>query len=59
MSKAMTSISFPFWIITQRRDLISLPVEPEGMPGYIAAFTAALDATTFMVERGRRVGSSR
>jgi hypothetical protein len=48
MSKAMASISFPFWLITQRRDLISMPVEPDGMPGEVAAFAA----TTFMVERG-------
>lgn len=43
---------FPFWIVTQRRDLISMPVEPEGMPGYVAAFATAQDATTFMVGRG-------
>ncbi len=29
-----------------------MPVEPVGMPGYIAAFGAAADAANFMVERG-------
>jgi hypothetical protein len=48
----MPVLSFPFWIVMQRRGLISKPVEPVGMPGYIAAFTSAPNAAAFMVERG-------
>jgi hypothetical protein len=48
----MNELTFPLWIVTQRRGVVSLPVEPEGMPGYIAAFTRAEKAATFMSERG-------
>jgi len=47
----MNELAFPFWIVTQRCGLISQPVEPEGMPGFIAAFTTAESAASFMVER--------
>ena len=43
---------FPFWIVTQRRGLLSRPVEPDGTPGFIAAFTTAEKAASFMVSRG-------
>lgn len=49
---AMTTLTFPFWIINQRRDLLSLPVQPAGTPGYVAAFSDAQKATAFMVGRG-------
>jgi hypothetical protein len=48
----VTTINFPFWIITQRRALISMPVEAEGKPGYIAGFSNTQDATAFMLGRG-------
>lgn len=48
----MAEFSCPFWIVTQRRGLISQPVEPHGMPGFIAAFTTAEKAASFMVGRG-------
>lgn len=48
----MTDLLFPFWIVTQRRGPISLPVEPHGMPGYIAAFSSAEKAASFMTQRG-------
>ncbi len=48
----MDAVSYPFWIVTQRRGLISQPVEPDGTPGFIAAFTIAENAAKFMVERG-------
>ncbi len=48
----MATINFPFWIVTQRRGLISQPVEPDGVPGFIAAFSSAERAAKFMVSRG-------
>jgi hypothetical protein len=36
----------------QRRGLISKPVEPDRMPGFIAAFSSAEKAASFMVSRG-------
>lgn len=48
----MTDLKFPFWVVTQRRGLISKPVEPDGMPGFAAAFSTAEDAARFMVARG-------
>lgn len=48
----MAGLTFPFWIVTQKRGLISQPVEPEGTPGFIAAFSSAQNAATFMVARG-------
>jgi len=33
----MAGLSFPFWIVTQRRGLISKPVEPDVMPRFIRA----------------------
>jgi hypothetical protein len=42
---------FPFWIVTQRRGLISKPVEPDGMPGFVAAFSTA-ERASFMAGRG-------
>jgi hypothetical protein len=49
----MTSaLSFPLWIVTQRQGLFTKPVELEGLPGFVAAFTAAERAATFMVSRG-------
>ena len=48
----MSVLNFPFWIITQRRGLISHPVEPSGMRGFIVAFSRAEDAAKFMVSRG-------
>ncbi len=47
----MPNVIYPFWIVTQRRSLISHPVEPEGMKGYAATFSAAEDAARFMVAR--------
>lgn len=46
---------FPFWIVTQRRGLISQPVELAGIPGFIAAFSTAEIAAKFMVARGETV----
>jgi hypothetical protein len=46
------TLIFPFWIVTQRRGLFTKPVELDGMPGFVAAFTAAERAATFMVSRG-------
>src|SRR6185369_7112792 len=48
----MAELNFPFWIVTQRRGLISKPVEPDGMPGFVAAFSSAEKAGSFMVSRG-------
>lgn len=48
----MADLTFPFWIVTQRRGLISRPVEPDGTPGFIAAFSNAENAASFMVSRG-------
>ena len=48
-------LEFPFWIVTQRRGLISQPVEPAGMQGFAAAFVSAEDAATFMVGQDLRV----
>ena len=48
----MALTSFPFWIVTQRRGLISDPVAPAGMPGFVAAFSTAESAAKFMVGRG-------
>lgn len=48
----MTELTFPFWIVSRRRGVISLPVEPEGVTGYIAGFTTAEKAATFMSQRG-------
>lgn len=48
----MAALKFPFWIVTQRRGLISKPVEPDGVPGFIAAFSSAEHAAAFMVSRG-------
>jgi len=48
----MPAIDFPFWIVTQRRGLISLVVEPAGSAGFIAAFSTAGKAAKFMVDRG-------
>jgi hypothetical protein len=45
-------LTFPFWIVTQRRGLISQPVQPDSMPGFVAAFSSAEQAATFMVARG-------
>ena len=45
-------LKFPFWVITQRRDLMSLPVVPHDLPGYIAAFSTPQGATGYMVDRG-------
>ena len=44
--------NFPFWIVTQRRGLIAQPVEPDGMPGLVAALSSAENAARFMVRRG-------
>jgi len=38
--------------MTQRRGLISQPVEPDGMPGFITADSSAEKAASFMVSRG-------
>jgi hypothetical protein len=38
--------------VTQRRGLISMVVEPDGMPGFIAAFSSAENAAKVMVSRG-------
>ena len=48
----MAGLNYPFWIVTQRRGLISKPVEPVGVPGFIAAFSSAEKAASFMVSRG-------
>src|SRR4051794_12925104 len=48
----MTRLTFPFWIVLQRRNLLSKPVEPDGTPGFIAAFSTAEKAASFMVIRG-------
>jgi hypothetical protein len=48
----MTELMFPFWIVTQRRGLISKPIGPDGMTGFIAAFSTAQNAAAFMVSRG-------
>jgi len=48
----MAAIDFPFWIVTQRRGLISLLVEPADAAGFIAAFSTAGKAAKFMVDRG-------
>jgi hypothetical protein len=48
---AMTDLVFPFWIVTQRRGVISLPVEPEDVRGFTAVFTTAEKAAAFMAER--------
>jgi hypothetical protein len=48
----VAGLSFPFWIVTQRRGLISKPVESDAMPGFIAAFTTAERAASFMAGRG-------
>jgi hypothetical protein len=55
----MATLNFPFWIVTQRRGLISKPVEPGGMPGFIAAFSSAEEAASFMVSRGETEGENR
>jgi hypothetical protein len=47
----VSAVLYPFWIVTQRRGLISQPVEPEGMKGFAATFSKAEDAATFMVAR--------
>jgi len=52
-------LRFPFWIVTQHRGLISKPVEPPGMLGFIAAFSSAERATAFMVSRGETVWENR
>jgi hypothetical protein len=54
----MAELSFPFWIVTQRRSLISKPVEPDGMLDFIAAFSSAEKAATFMVSRGESEGEN-
>ena len=46
--------SFPFWIVSQRRGLVSRPVEVDGMPGIIAAFKTAEEAAAFMANRGEK-----
>jgi hypothetical protein len=56
---AVAEVRFPFWIVTQRRGLISKPVEPDAMPGFVAAFSSAEDAATFMVRRGETEWESR
>jgi hypothetical protein len=38
--------------VTQRRGLISKPVEPDGMPGFVAAFSSAEKAASCKVSRG-------
>jgi hypothetical protein len=48
----VAELNFPFWFVTQRRGLISKPVGPDGMPGFIAACSSAEKAATFMVSRG-------
>lgn len=48
----MPSLKFPFWIVTQERSLFSQPIEPEDSPGFIAGFSKAMDAASFMVDRG-------
>ena len=45
-------LQFPFWVVTQRRDLMSFPVVPHDMPGYIAAFSTAQGGTAYLVDRG-------
>jgi hypothetical protein len=52
LSTTMSPISFPFWIVTQRRGFKSPPVEADDMPGIIAVFTTAEAAASFMVSRG-------
>ncbi len=48
----MRDLPFPIWIVTQRRGLISQPVEPDGVKGYAAGFSNAEAAARFMVARG-------
>jgi len=48
----MPTVDFPFWIVTRRSGLISMPVVPDDTPGFIAAFSTAGKATKFMVSRG-------
>jgi hypothetical protein len=43
-------LNFPFWIVIRRRGVAAQPVEPEGMPGCIAAFTPAEGAASFMAD---------
>ena len=47
-----SKLNFPFWVVTQRRDLMSLPIVPHDMPDHIAAFSTAQRATDYMVDRG-------
>src|SRR5688500_13426599 len=49
MSHALT---FPFWLITQRRGPDSVPVFVGSSAGYIACFRSAVDATEYMIGRG-------
>lgn len=46
------ALTFPCWIISQRRGPTSVSVEADGVPGYIVVFTDAHAATAFMVKRG-------
>src|SRR4051812_44069224 len=55
----MATLTFPFWIVTQQRGLISQPVEPEAAPGFIAAFSAATNAAAFMASRGATTWENR
>lgn len=49
---AVAALNFPLWIVTQRRGLISKPVAPDGMPGFIAAFSSTEHSASFVVSRG-------
>ena len=55
----MAELKFPFWIGTQRRGLITKPVEPEGMQGFAATFSSAEELARFMVARGETVWENR
>ena len=44
--------SLPFWVVTQRKGALALPVMPSDAPGYAAAFSTAHLAATYMVKRG-------
>ena len=48
----MSSFSFPFWIVTRRHGLVPLPVELEEPLGFVAVFTTAENAATFMTAQG-------
>ena len=48
----MTELCFPFWIVTGRLGLIAKPVAADGTPDFVAAFSTAQNAASFMVGRG-------